>query len=154
MRTFTIADPHNRENPIEALSVADPLMYHGTHSMFSPVIEKQGFCYETFNATFGTEIRTIVAACDELYFKPNGYLGATGFSDRGLVYFSASFRSARGYAVNVGGERIDGALRAGNEFLAFAGDNRRVDRLAARWKTVLREHGPDSATERVLANLR
>src|SRR5215813_2668031 len=38
--------------------------------------------------------RKFVAACDELYFKPDGYAAATGFSDKNLVYFSASFRSA------------------------------------------------------------
>src|SRR5262245_57894206 len=154
MEAFTITDPHDQENPFVELWTADSLMYHGTHSIFCPLIEQQGFCFDSFEATYGAEIRTIVAACDELYFKPDGYAAAKGFSDKNWVYFSASFRSARGYALNVGGERIDGALRAANAFLAFARDKHRVERQAAHWERVLKQHGPHSATEQVLANLR
>lgn len=154
MQTFTITDPHDRENPIVELSTADSPMYHGTHSMFCPLIEQQGFCFDGFEAAYGAEVRTIVAACDELYLRPDGYAAAKGFSDKNLVYFSASFRSARGYALNVGCERIDGALRAANAFLAFAHDKHRVELQAAHWEGVLNQHGPHSATERVLASLR
>jgi hypothetical protein len=62
--------------------------------------------------------------------------------------------AARGYALNVGGERLDGALRAANAFLAFARDKHRVERQAAHWEGILKQHGPHAATERVLANLR
>lgn len=154
MQTFTITDPHNRDNPIVELPAADSLIYHGTHSMFCPLIEQQGFCFDGFKTAYGAEIRTIVAACDELYFKPDGYAAANGFSDKNWVYFSASFRSARGYALNVGCERIDGALRAAKVFLAFARDKRRVELQAAHWEGILKQHGPHLATERVLANLR
>lgn len=154
MQTLTINDPRDRENPIVELSTVDSLMYHGTHSMFCPLIEQQGFCFDGFKATYGAEIRAIVAACDELYFKPDGYAAAHGFSDKNWVYFSASFRSARGYALNVGCERIDGALRAANLFLAFARDKHRVELQATYWEGVLKQHGPHLATEQVLANLR
>ena len=82
MQTFTITDPHDRENPIVELSTADSLMYDGTHSMFCPLIEHQGFCFDGFKIAYGAEIRTIVAACDELYFKPEGYAATKGFSDK------------------------------------------------------------------------
>jgi hypothetical protein len=154
MQIFTITDPHNRENPLAELSIAESVMYHGTHSMFSSLIEKQGFRFDGFDAAFGAAIRTIVAACDELYFKPDGYGAAAGFSDKKFVYFSASFRSARGYAINVGGERIDGALRAANAFVAFARAPDRVERQAAHWEAVLKQYGPHRETERILANLR
>ena len=132
----------------------DSLIYHGTHSMCCPLIEQQGFCFDGFKAAYGEELRTIVAACDEIHFKPEGYVAAKGFSDKNYVYFSASFRSARGYSLNVGGERIDGALRAAKAFLAFARDKHRIELLAAHWEGILKEHGSHSATERVLANLR
>lgn len=154
MQTFTITDPRNVENPIVEISSEVSLIYHGTHSMFSALIEQQGFCFDGFKAAYGAETQTIVAACDELYFKPDGYAAAKGFSDKNWVYFTASFRSARGYALNVGGERIDGALRAANTFLAFARDKHRVERQAAHWERVLKQHGPHPATEEVLANLR
>jgi hypothetical protein len=154
MHTLTITDPHDRENPVLE-STADSLIYHGTHSMFSHLIEQRGFCFDGFNAAYGAEIRSIVAACDELYFKPDGYAAAKGFSDRQFVYFSASFLSARAYARNIGGERLDGALRAANAFLAFARDKHLVERQAAHWVAVLKQHGrPHAATERVLLNLR
>lgn len=154
MQTFIITDPHDRENPIAERSATDPLMYHGTNSVFCPLIEQQGFCFDGFNAAYGAEIRSIVAACDELYFHPDGYAAAKGFSDKNFVYFSASFRSARGYALNSGGERIDGALRASNGFLAFVRDKRSVELQAAHWEKVLKQHGPHWPTERVLSNLR
>jgi hypothetical protein len=154
VHTFTITDPHDRENPLVKLSIVDPLMYHGTHSMFCPLIEQQGFCFDGFDASYGAQIRAIVAACDELYFKPDGYAAAKGFSDKKFVYFSGSFRSARSYAINVGSERIDGALRAGNGFMAFARNKESVERQAAHWENVLKQHGPDFLTERVLSNLR
>src|SRR5687768_12039412 len=154
MHTFTITDPDDRENPLVKLSTADSLIYHGTHSVFSHLIEEQGFCFDGFNATFGAEIRSIVAACDELYFKPDGYTTAKGFSDKNCVYFSATFLSARAYALNVGGERLDGALRAAAAFLAFANDKQRIELYAAHWVEVLKQHGRHhAATERVLFNL-
>jgi hypothetical protein len=103
MLTFTIADPHDRENPIPEVSSGGALIYHGTHSMFSPFIEQQGFCYDGFNSAFGAAIRAIVAACDQLNFKPLGCAAASGFSDKNFVYFSASFRAAR-----IAGERRSG----------------------------------------------
>lgn len=155
MHTFTITDPDDRENPVVELSTEDSLIYHGTHSMFSPRIEEQGFCLDDFSAAYGAEIRTIVAACDELYFKPDGYAAAKGFSDKNCVYFSASFLSARAYAINVGGERLDGGLRAAEKFLAFARDKHLLERQATHWVAVLKQHGrPHAATERVLFNLR
>ena len=154
MQTLTITDPSDRQNPIAELSTASPLMYHGTHSMFCPLIEQQGFCFDGFESAYGAEVRTIVAACDELYLRPDGYAGAKGFSGKKWTYFSESFRSARGYALNVGCERIDGALRIANAFLAFARDKHRVELQAAHWEGVLKQHGPHSATERVLANIR
>lgn len=153
MQTFIIADPDDRENPIGQSSAADSLIYHGTRSIFCHLIEQQGFCFNGFKASYGTEVQTIVTACVELYFKPDGYAAAKGFSDYNWVYFSASFRSARSYANNAGGERIDGALRAANKFLEFARDKRRVELQAAYWRRVLEQHGRDWATERVLANL-
>jgi hypothetical protein len=154
MQMFRITDPDDRENPVTEVSSADSLIYHGTHSTFSPLIEKQGFCFDGFKAAYGAEIRSIVDACDELYFKPDGYATAKGFSDKNCVYFSASFLSARAYALNVGGERLDGALRAAYAFLAFARDKHLVERQAAHWVAVLKQHGPHAATERVLFNLR
>lgn len=153
MHTFTITDPHDRENPVVE-STTDSLIYHGTHSTFSPLIEKQGFCFDGFKAAYAVEIQSIVAACDELDFKPDGYAPAKGFSDKNCVYFSASFLSARGYALNVGGERLDGALRAADAFLAFARDKQRVELQAAHWVAILKQHGRGhAATERVLFNL-
>ena len=132
----------------------DSLIYHGTHSTCCPLIEQQGFCFDGFKAAYGEELRTIVAACDEIHFKPEGYVAAKGFSDKNWVYFSASFRSARGYALNVGGERIDGALRVANAFLSFARDKHLIELQAAHWEGALKERGSHSATERVLASLR
>lgn len=153
MRTFVITDPEDTNNPLSRHPDADYLIYHGTRSIFSQLIERQGLCYDGFDTAYGAELRAVVAACDELYFKPDGYAAAKGFSDRNWVYFSASFRSARGYALNAGGERIDGALRAA-AFLDFARDEGRVELQAAHWARVLAQHGPHLATERVLANLR
>ncbi len=135
-------------------STTAPLMYHGTHSMFCARIEHQGFCFESFKTAYWSELQTIVAACDELDFKPDGYAAAKGISNKHLVYFSSSFRLARGYALNVGGERVDGALRAATKFLAFAHDERRVELKAAELEAVLNQHGPHRLTERVVASLR
>ena len=154
MQVFRITDPDDRENPVAEVSSSDSLIYHGTHSMFSPLIEQQGFCFDSFKSTYGTEIQSIVAACDDLYFKPDGYASAKGFSDKNCVYFSATFLSARAYARNIGGERFDGALRAADAFLAFAWDKKRIEQYAADWTAILKQHGrPHAATERVLFNL-
>jgi hypothetical protein len=131
-------------------------MYHGTHSMFCPFIEQQGFCFDSFEAAYSEEVRTIITACDELLDdrQPAGYAAAKGFSDKNWVYFSVHFKVARRYASNVGGERIDGALQAANAFLAFARDKHRVELQAAHWEGVLKQYGrPHLPTERVLANL-
>lgn len=154
MQTLMVTDPCDRQNPSEELSKTIPVMYHGTHSMFCTRIERQGFCFDSFEAMHGKELRTIVAACDDLHLELDGYACAKGFSTASWVYFSASFRAARGYALNAGCERIDGALRAANAFLAVARDKRHVERLVAHWEEILKKHGPHAATERVLANLR
>src|SRR5437773_1118937 len=117
MQTFSVVDPHDPDNPINAPGTAGSLMCHGAHSLFSQAIESEGFCCNSFRAAYGAPLAAVVSACDDLHFKPDGYAAAKGFSDRGFVYFTGTFRSARGYAINTGGERIDGALRAAKGFL-------------------------------------
>src|SRR6516225_231406 len=117
MRKFVISDPTDRENPFEELSSANRLIYHGTHSMFCQSIEEKGFRFDSFIATYGEYVRVIVDACNKLGIGPDGLACATGFVNKGYVYFSRFFRSARSYARNVGCERIDGALRAASGFL-------------------------------------
>jgi hypothetical protein len=154
MHTFVISDPVDRKNPFEELSRTTLLMFHGTHSMFCPLVEQQGFRFDGFEAAYGQYVRGIVAACTELYVGPNGLAEAKGFSSKRKVYFSASFTSARGYALNIGCERIDGALRAAAWFLAFVRDSHRVQLQAAHWEQILKQHGSHLETEQVLANLR
>lgn len=153
MQIFTINDPHNRENPVIDI-LGDSLIYHGTSSVFSQRIEEQGFSFSGFKATCGVEIGSIVAACERLCFKPDGFAAASGFSQKNCVYFSVHFHSARAYAWNTGGERIDGAIRAANAFVAFANNRHHIARLAAHWEAVLNQHGPHPPTEQVLSNLR
>jgi hypothetical protein len=95
-----------------------------------------------------------VAACEALYVGPDGLASAKGFSEKRNVYFTASFLSARRYAMNVGGERFDGALRAATGFLGIVRDQQRVKRLQADLEQALSRHGAHPPTERVLANLR
>lgn len=153
IQTFTITDPHDRENPIDVV-LTDSLIYHGTHTMFCPKIEQEGFCFDGFKAAYGAEIKNIVAACEMLYFKPDGYPAASGFSAKNCVYFSVYYKSARAYTLNTGGERLDGAIRAANTFLAFANDKDLVARKEAHWATVLSQNGPHAETQRVLSCLR
>src|SRR5258706_12906565 len=119
MQIYTITDPNDRENPLID-TPQDSLIYHGTSSVFSSRIEELGFSFGGFKATYGAEIGDIVAACEKLYFKPDGFATASGFSDKNCVYFSLNYLSARAYALNAGGERIDGVIRAATAFLAFA----------------------------------
>jgi hypothetical protein len=153
MQTFIITDPNNLENPVMELQGNDSLIYHGTHSIACPLIEQKGFCFDSFKEIHGTDIQTIVEACETLYLHPDGYAAAKGFSDHHWVFFSASFKLARSYAANKGGERIDGAIRAAKGFLAFARDQNRVELQAAHWGKVLDEHGYHFDTAQVLANL-
>ena len=155
MRKFVIENPDDRNNPLQAeASATEPLIYHGTNSTFSPHIEQHGICPHNRDESLGTEIRAIVAGCETLYYKPDGYAAAKGFSQDLGVYCSISFHSARGYARNTGGERIDGALRAEGALLSFINNTSCRERMAAHWEGVLKQHGPHPATERVLANLR
>jgi len=39
MRTIVVSDPSDRMSPFEELANATLLMYHGTHSIFCPLIE-------------------------------------------------------------------------------------------------------------------
>ncbi|MDQ3666512.1 MAG: hypothetical protein M3410_08020 [Acidobacteriota bacterium] len=153
MQIFTISDPNDRENPLIDIS-GDSLIYHGTSSVFSQRIEEQGFSFGGFKATCGAEIISIVAACEKLYFKPDGFAAASGFSQKNCVYFSVHFHSARAYALNTGGERMDGAIRAASAFVAFANNRDHIARQAAHWEAVLNQHGPHAPTERALFNLR
>lgn len=153
MQVFTINDPQNRENPlIDIFGI--PLIYHGTSSAFSARIEEQGFSFDRFKTTYGAEIRSITTACETLYFKPDGFAAASGFSDKNDVYFSVHFPSARAYALNAGGERMDGAIRAANAFLEFVDSRDRIARQAAHWEAVLNQHGSHAPTEEVLSKLR
>ena len=103
METFTVTDPCDRENPIALSPATDSLIYHGTHSMFCQVIEREGFRSDSFAAAYGVQIRIVVEACDLLNFLPDGYAAAQLRSDK--VFFTAAFTLARGYAINVGGEK-------------------------------------------------
>src|SRR5438067_26201 len=153
MQIFTITDPHNRENPLIDI-LRTPRIYHGTSSAFSPTIEEQGFSFDCFTTTHGSDIKRIIAACEKLYFKPDGFAAASGFSDKNCVYFSLHYLSARAYALNAGGERMAGAIRAANAFLAFANNKDQIARQAAYWEAALNQHGPHASTERVWLNLR
>lgn len=154
MLRFAITDPYARENPVGELQTKNRLIYHGTHSMFSPSIEQHGFCFECFDTTYRTQVLTIVDACDKFDLHPDGHDTAKGFSEKNWVYFSVSFLSARGYALNVGCERIDGALRAAKTLFAFVEDKNKLQSKVAFLDTVLNQNGHHPATERVLANLR
>jgi hypothetical protein len=155
MHKFVISDPSDRANPFEEFSSANPLIYHGTHSTFCQSIEEKGFRFDSFIATYGQYLRVIVDACNKLYIGPDGLACATGFVNKGYIYFSRFFRLARIYARNAGCERIDGALRAARGFLGFVQDEQRVQLQAIHWEQVLRQHGrPHPPTEQVLANLR
>jgi len=153
MQTATVLDPDDRTNPIAELSAREALLYHGTHSGFRNSIEKHGFSFEFFDRDFGEPIRVIVEACDTLYWKQNGYAAAKSFSDQRLVYFTLVFKRARDYASNLGSERIDGAIKAGEAFCKFARDPAQNKAHADYWRTALEQHGPHDLTEAVVANL-
>jgi hypothetical protein len=154
MKTFLMSDPDDQTNPFEGLAHGTMLIYHGTNSMFCTPIEQKGLLFDAFDAAFGRNVEEIIAACDKLYVGPDGLASARGFSSKRQVYLSAMFASARGYARNIGGERIDGALRAAHGFLSFVRDSHRVQLQAAHWERVLMQNGPHLETEQVLANLR
>jgi hypothetical protein len=129
MVVYDILSPEYDSYPFEQVFYENALVvYHGTSSCYSPVIDIHGFQSRFFHFEL-QGIEQLMAAYNAIGFEPKsgGYWDLQYYSrwaqiDKRTdwcVHLSQNFWFAKCYAVNIGGETARLVLQAVHQFLAF-----------------------------------
>jgi hypothetical protein len=149
MQIFTIADPDDRSFPLTQEVFGDrTVLYHGSWSTYSPVIETAGLLSGavTFDLSPFISITEALQAIGVGSFF-SGFEGyGKQFSSR-EVFFSANFWAARAYATDAGGEVVRMTIKDATTFEQICIVPEERSRLICRWETGLQTQ-PDHALTR------